>query len=229
MLVRSPLETEGRLPGGTPVSGVPSRSGRAAGTPRRILFLPSAVGLVLIGLAVLRLGGAGKQDQEGMAVIERFADGGMGIRFSLPGAYVFVGATDENSQLNRRFERREPQAFLTVRYESGLSGPALLRRSLLEHIEGEIRQFSPVRYGPTYRRMSLRRVSIAGRQAVEHLFGHADEDGNPIRTGAIMIPWDDDSAYYLIFQAPEGVFRQAMEDLRIVMRSIGLSGPLRPR
>lgn len=172
---------------------------------------------------VLRPDGSDRVDAQR---VRRWADERLGISFSIPVEYSPARSTDTPARRDRHFERNAPQqAFLTVSFETGLSGPAtLLKRNLIEHLEAEIRQFFPVKYSK-YESLSLRRAQVAGRQSVEHSFRYVDGDGKPLGAMMVAIPWDHDSAYYVILQAHATLFARARGDFRAIVRTVVMRGP----
>lgn len=164
--------------------------------------------------------------------LKKFEDKQLGIKFSLPKAYEQRQDTPPPAQTKalpaKNFERLDPQGLLTVRYETGLSGPAnLLKRNLIEYIEGEIRQFFALRY-KDYESISLQRTTVGSRPAVEHVFRYSDQDGNPVQARLMAIPYDDDAAYYLILQAHAKRYQAVETDLDQVTKSLQLSKPSGP-
>lgn len=190
---------------------------------------------LIIGLAVVLLGAtlAGltyrenqklqRQKAEGkFEPTQTFEDESLGVQFSMHASYKEKPAP---TPLTKSFERSRPQVFLTVKYERGLSGPAnLSRRSLVDHIQAEIDQFFPVRYGKSYKAISLNKRDVADKKSVEHVFTYNDKDGAVVKARLVAVPWDSDSAYYFISQGHERLYDRINSDLNVVLDSLSLTG-----
>lgn len=147
----------------------------------------------------------------------------MGVKFLMHASYEEKPAPNS---LTKSLERAKPQVFLTIKYEKGLSGPAnLSRRSLVDHIQAEIDQFFPVRYGKSYKAISLNKRDVADKKSVEHVFTYNDKDGAVVKARLVAVPWDSDSAYYFIVQGHESLYDVVSQDLDTVLGALAISGP----
>lgn len=154
---------------------------------------------------------------------QAFEDISLGVKFLMHASYEEKPAP---APLTKSFERSRPQVFLTIKYEKGLSGPAnLSRRSLIDHIEAEIDQFFPVRYGKSYKSASLNKRDVASKKSVEHVFTYNDKDGAVVKARLVAVPWDSDSAYYFIVQGHESLYDVVSRDLDTVLGSLDIMGP----
>ena len=152
-----------------------------------------------------------------------YQDQTLGVSFSFDKHYQETPSDDPQIKY---FERTDPQGFLMVKYESGLRGIASrLGRTIQDHIYLEIQQFYPVRYGESYKSVSLKKTTIIGREAVEHIFTYTDKDGKPNEVKLVAIVFDTDSAYYFVEQAHETLFDVIKEDLTPLFKTLVLTGP----
>lgn len=158
-----------------------------------------------------------------------FSDTVTGISASIRSSYhrefrEYKEASQEK-KLVAHFVRTDPAALITLRYETGIrKASALLRRNPIEHFTYEIRQFFPIKYAG-YKSELLETRKIAGKDGLEHIFQYTDKDGTLMKTRLLIVPWDEDIAYYLILQAKERDFRKVASDLDILRKSVQLSGP----
>lgn len=158
-----------------------------------------------------------------------FSDEKAGIEVSLSASYTRELREDkEESRFNKliaHFVKADPPTLITLRYETGIRKAAsLLRRTPIEHFTYEIQQYFPVKYSG-YEPELLGELEIAGKESLEHIFGYQDVDGTAMKTRLFIVPWDENTAYYLILQAKEQDFRKVAGDLDVLKKSLELPGP----
>ena len=162
--------------------------------------------------------------------LKQFEDKQLGVEFSLPETYrrrkdTPPLPTQENALPAKNFEQLNPQGLLTVRYESGLATQAnISKRTMLEHIQAEIMQFFPVKYGQ-YKSISLKKTMVNNHESIEHIFSYKTQDGKPVKAKLVAVPYDNDSAYYLILQSHESVFGQIEPEINVIKRTLQINGP----
>ena len=204
---------------------------------RRLHLITVALIVILVaigatGLVIVKNRQPSQNTQTEIDVkVRKIQDGQLGVTFNLPEVYQSRPDTlPTNDQKNalpaKNFERTSPQGFLTLRYEMGLGATAnLARRSVAEHIEAEIRQFFKFRY-KNYKDISLQPGQIEGKPSIEHIFEYEDKDGKPLKAQLIAVPYDNDSAYYIILQSHKDLFDQVVKDLPTIRESLKLNAPV---
>lgn len=159
-----------------------------------------------------------------------------GLKVSIPSVYTSYlsnASHQSDSQVTKgligNYVRPEPTAYLTLRYDAGLrSVTGLLNRSVIQHIEAEIAEFFPVKYGSSYQSLETKHITVAGHESVEHRFRYISSSGEELHARMIAIPFNDDVAYYLILQSAPEDFERIQADLDVVKDSLQLSGPQPP-
>jgi len=156
-----------------------------------------------------------------------FADSQSGLSASLPSAYQPYSSNGAPSTgLIRNYLRTKPSAYLTFRHDDGLgSVTRLLRRGTLEHIESEIANFFPTKYGSSYKSLETKHVQVAGRESIQHEFTYTSSSHEDLHVRLLAIPYSDDVAYYVILQVALADFDQVARDLDVIKASLQLTGP----
>jgi hypothetical protein len=166
--------------------------------------------------------------------LQQYNDSSLGYSIALPTSYKARNDTvaPNNSGVNivtKNYERSDPQGFLSIRYESGLSkGANILKKPLLDFVQGEIESYFPSKY-KEYRPLSMARTEINGKSSLLHEFEYISTEGKPLRTNVLVVPYDNDSAYYVIFQAHRQNYPKIMGELSNIHKSLKLDGPNRDR
>ncbi len=123
-----------------------------------------------------------------------------------------------------QLEKSNPQSFVIVQHDTGLSGPAaLLHQSTLEYVETTIRQYYPVRYGSSYKSESLERTRVNEHDAVEHIYTYIDKDGRPNKVRLLTIIWSGDETYNIILQSSEVNFEAIKNDINNVKDTFNIN------
>lgn len=152
---------------------------------------------------------------------ETYKDTKSGVEFSLPFGYKTVDVnrnskslSSTNNSVVMQLEKSNPQSFVIVQHDTGLSGPAaLLHQSILEYVETTIRQYYPVRYGSSYKSESLERTKVNDHDAVEHVYAYTDKDGKPNKVRLLVVIWSGDETYNIILQSSEANFESIKNDI----------------
>lgn len=158
-------------------------------------------------------------------------DAAAGLRISIPSVYRPYSSNQSNPALPEKglignYVRTSPAVYLTLRYDTGLTAVTnLLHRGTLEHIEAEIAQFFPVKYGSSYRSIATTHLQVAGHESIDHRFSYKTVSGQDLNVRLIAIPFSGDAAYYLILQAAPADFESIQADLDLLKDSLRLTGP----
>lgn len=156
--------------------------------------------------------------------LKKFEDKGLGVSFEIPTTYQQRGDTpapigQKSAKPAKNFEQVSPQGLFTVRTESGLAIAAnATRMSLIDYIQNNIQQFFPNKY-KQYKSISLNRINVAGYDAIEHEYSFVDQDKHKVIAKLVVIPYGNDSAYYLILQASEANYNLVQKDLDQIKQS----------
>lgn len=148
----------------------------------------------------------------------------LGVSFSIPATYQ--SRADTPAQLGQKdpkpaknFMQVSPQGLFTVRTESGLALAAnATKQSLIDYMQNSVIQFFPSRY-KDYKSISLVRTKVAGYDSIEHVYSYTDQDGHKVIARIVIVPYGNDSAYYLILQASESNYDSVKNDLDIIKNS----------
>jgi hypothetical protein len=155
-----------------------------------------------------------------------FKDAKSSVELKLPSTYQSVPVNQTAALANSKtstvmqLQRSNPQAFVIVQHDTGLSGPAaLLHENTLEYVETTIRQFYPVRYGASYKSESLTRGKVGSHDAIEHVYSFTDKDGKPNKVHLTVIIQSDDDTYNIILQSHAHNFEAVKDDLDVAKNS----------
>lgn len=186
--------------------------------------------VTVLVLAILVLGLVGFFYFRHQASLAIFYDQSIGVSFAYDKGYqqhpAYVNDSTEIDPYTFYFQRNDPQAFLTVKYETGLAMPAnILSMRVIDYVQYEMEQFFPVRYGPTYKSISTGVLKVAGKDAAENVFAYTDADGRPNEVRLVVIVWDNNSAYYFFEQSHQTLFDKIKGDLDPILKTLVLSGP----
>lgn len=155
-------------------------------------------------------------------------DSAAGLTVALPAIYQRYQPKIQSSDAGfiANYIRTNPAGFLTLRYDTGLTAVTnLLHRGMIEHIEAEIAQFFPVKYGSSYRSIATTHIQVAGHESIDHRFSYTTANGKQFMVRLIAVPYTNDVAYYLLLQAAPDQFDAIQSDLDPIKDSLELSGP----
>ena len=187
-----------------------------------VLFFVLLMTGIGVGYKLLtRSPAAPAETQKETVEIKTFHDYKSGVELSLPIVYKSLALDNQPKTLDNsktsilmQLEQSNPQSFVIVQHDTGLSGPAALsHQSTLEYLENTIRQFYPVRYGSSYKSESLERTKVRDHDAVEHVYTYTDKDGKPNKVKLLTIVWSNDETYNVILQSSEANFEAIKDDL----------------
>lgn len=132
-----------------------------------------------------------------------------GVSFNYPQKLEVQSLSEQDKKDNLLFKAVQPQStsplLITLRYEEGLrKATSLSRQEPIDLLVNNTKLAYPKRF-PEYKEVSRRRFDIKGHKSAEFIFTYQNK-GETLKQQFIIIIKDDDTAFYMAFQAKEGDF-----------------------
>ena len=132
-----------------------------------------------------------------------------GISFKYPIKMDVQTISEQDKKDKFLFKATQPKGVpplsITLRYEEGLRKLAnLSKQEPIDLLANNTRLAYPKRF-PSYREVNQRQLDIKGHKAAEYIFTYQNK-GETLKQQFLIIIKDDDTAFYMAFQAKTGDF-----------------------
>jgi hypothetical protein len=154
-------------------------------------------------------------------VWKTYADDSLGVSVDYPSTFKDIPIVDAQrieAGYLLRAKRVDPDALLSLRYEDDLGPLKALKGSIFLSLVDAVNRRYPERF-PEYKKEGYEETVVANEKAARFDFTYLGSDDRTRVRQRLFIVVRGDTAFYLVFQAPESEFQRSKKDFDKIISS----------